>query len=246
VKDFNVSGGVLYEKTIPWAVHLESSGGVHDLGGRFPLILDSEPNLLRALFGVSCLGFPFEFDDPSLDGTLDLVDSLEEEGLIEENPVNAGKEFLEEPAFQLLGFTYYERALIHSLCLHHGYAGHVGYMAEMRPNFAFDQQGLFCPWEHCIELSPFPMGSRAEWEATLEEDRQRLAEPEVHGLTERNIEVIQARVAEGVPDWVPEEIDQELHARSCPVFGHACPGGQAQAEACRAEGHFIWARDPEE
>jgi hypothetical protein len=244
VHDHEREGSVLYEKGIHWAVHLESSGDVSDLGGRFSLILNSDATFLRALFGVSYLGFPYEFEDPSLDHAVELIEELEEKALIEEDPANDGKPFMEGPALLLRDFNYFEDILIRALCFHHGYAGQVGYMAEMRPNFAFRQQGLLCPWEHCIELSPLPMSSRAEWEESLEEDRRRLADPAAHNLSNKHIEVIQARLEEGVPEWVPEEVDYELRARSCPVFGHACPGGQAQAETCRTRGHFEWATDP--
>lgn len=232
---------VTFAKSIPWAIHLQAS---HQQGaqeqGRFSLILEANSDTLLALFAVDKMGFPFSFGDAERERAAELVEVLEEAGLIEENPVNEGKKYLEGPMFQLVDFSFYDRLLITSLCYHAGTAASLGYIGDMRPNFAFGQQGLFCPWEHCIELSPLPMRSRAEWAADLEEDKRRLADPQKYHLTEQNIEVLTARTAEGIPDWVPEVADAELAARSCFFFGHACPGGRVQANSCREQGHFEW------
>jgi hypothetical protein len=246
-RQFELKGSVSDEKAMRWAVHLRASWPRTDLGGRFPLILASDPIRLRALFAILYLGFPFEFDVESLDSAVDVHERLKEEELIEENPANTGKKFLERPALRLRDFTFYEKLLLWHLCIHEGYAGPVGYMNEMRPNFAFGVQGLVCPWEHCIELSPLPPMTRGEWEAGLEEDRRRLAEAEAQELTKDQIAVLRERVAAGVPDDAPTDVDEELEARSCPLFGHACPGGAAQARTCRANesSRFRWATETE-
>lgn len=243
-KDYKAEGEVLYEKSIRWATHLESSGDVSELGGRIQFILDAEPAVLRDLFGISTNGFPYEFDDPSLDETFAAIEELEEMGIIEEHPENVGKDVWVQPPFRLRDSNFYEELLIQSLCLRHGYAGHVGYMDDMRPNYAFGMQDLVCPWEHCIELSPIPRSTRAEYQQSLDNDRRRLENPA--GLSEQHRIILQERIDEGIPDWVPEEPDTELRARSCPLFGHACPGGRAQAEVCTANDGdvFLWADEP--
>jgi hypothetical protein len=243
-RDYRTEGSVLYEKSIRWAAHLESSGDVSDLGGRTQFILDAEPVILRDLFGIATRGFPYEFDDPTLDDTFAFIEELEEAGIIEENPANAGKDVWVEPPYRLRGFSFYEELLLKSLCLRHGFAEHVGYMDDMRANYAFEAQALTCPWEHCIELSPLPGMTRAEYEASLEDDRRRLANPA--GLSEKHRQILLERINEGIPDWMAEERDEELHARSCPIFGHACPSGRAQAEVCTANDGdvFLWADKP--
>lgn len=243
-KEYRTEGGVLYENSIRWATHLESSGDVSDLGGRSQYLLDAEPAVLRDLFGISTRGFPYEFDDPNLDDTFAAIAELEEEGVIEEHPANVGKDVWVEPPYRLRGFSVYDDLLLKSLCLRHGYAGHVGYTDNLRANYAFEMQALVCPWEHCIELSPFPRMTRGEYEASLEDDRRRLATEA--DLAEPHRQVLQKRIDEGIPDWVVEDRDEELHARSCPIFGHACPGGRTQAEVCAANDGdvFLWADKP--
>jgi hypothetical protein len=148
------------------------------------------------------------------------------------------------PILRLVGFEQLEQLLIRGLGLYHGYAGHPGYFNVIKPNFAFAQQGLVCPWEHCIELCELPPMTKAEWEECLRSDRQRLASPDAAQLTESQVALIKARIAEGVPDRAPEEADEELEAKSCPMFGHACPGGATQARVCRQNedgDSFEWA-----
>ncbi|MDB5355788.1 MAG: AAA-like domain protein [Phycisphaerales bacterium] len=244
VRDLEDGDGFTYEKIIRWSDHLESAGDFRDLGGRFHLILNRTPEDLRALFAISMHGFPYEFDDPSLDRTCEVVDRLIAEGLVEENPVPDHQDDHDGPILRLVGFEQLEQLLIAGLCLHHGYAGHLGYFNVMRPNFAFAQQGLVCPWEHCIELCDLPPMPKAEWEECLESDRQRLASPDAARLTEAQVAFIKARIAEGVPDGAPEQADEELEAKSCPIFGHACPGGATQARICRQNENgdsFEWA-----
>jgi hypothetical protein len=237
--------GILYEDAIRWAVHLERTDNLDGLSDRVPLILAAPADHLRDLFGVSYLGFPFEFEDPSLDTTIERLDALEEGGLIEENPANAGKEYLVEPAFILRDFSSFESVLIRALCFHHDYAGQTGYMNDMRPNFTYRQHGLYCPWEHCIELMPLPPMSKAEWLESREDDRRRLAASEASELDEGVLRILTERVNEDVPEWVVDEPDMQLRSRSCPVFGHACPAGEEQAQTCRRLGEFRWAVVPD-
>lgn len=234
---------VLFEKSLRWAAHLEKAGSFESLGGRYPLILNADGELLRALYSVKNAGFPFEFDDPSLGKTWDFAEDLETRGIIEVRPANDGKDVWVEPPFQLSGFDFFEGLLIESLCLTHGHGASLGYLDVMKPNYSFQWQGIVCPWEHCIELSPLPSMSRDESEASLERDRKRL---EGDDLKEEHRKILEERVAEGVPDWVVDEPDLDLRARSCPIFGHACPGGKEQADTCREnDERFEWAVPPD-
>lgn len=146
---------VLYEKSIKWASHLEELDEVSQFGGRIALILSSQPDQLRDLFAIHNFGFPFEFEDPSLGRTWEVIRLLESQGLIEpcfdDRRQHAGKKL-----FKLKRFEFFDCLLIDSLCLRHGYSGCRGYVPITQFNHAFRIQQFWCPWEHCIELFPLP------------------------------------------------------------------------------------------
>jgi len=146
---------VLYEKSIKWASHLEELDEVPEFGERTALILSSQLDQLRDLFAIHNFGFPFEFEDPSLGRTWEVIRLLESQGLIEpcfdDRRQRAGKKL-----FKLKRFEFFDCLLIDSLCLRHGYSGCRGYVPITQFNHAFRIQQFWCPWEHCIELFPLP------------------------------------------------------------------------------------------
>jgi hypothetical protein len=98
-EEFGRNGSVLYEHSVRWASHLEKSDLGSGLGGRMAIILAAGLERLRDLFAISRLSFPFEFEDEQLVETISRIECLQDEGLIEENPVEVDQEFVARSCF---------------------------------------------------------------------------------------------------------------------------------------------------
>jgi hypothetical protein len=111
----------------------------------------------------------------------------------------------------------------------------LGYSLSFEPNENWEEQGLICQYEHCIENMPLPPTPRSEqesWRAHISEGLRTGAyddRPEVKANFERVL-------AEPIPSDAPEEVDE---TGACPVFGHYCPGGVATISHCEAAREWI-------
>ena len=122
------------------------------------------------------------------------------------------------------------------LCGDRGVSGHLGYIADFRPNIAFKEQGLLCAWEHCIEFMPFPpqskqgyIGHKRHLQEMFDKDAYADKSPEAIAFLRRMLEYPIAA------DAVDGDVDPLEHG-GCPIFGHCCPGGALQAKICAGEG----------
>lgn len=154
-EDYRTDDFVLYEKSMKWASHLEKLNDTSSLGDGIRTVLSLQPDELCGLFEIDDRGFPFEFEDPSLQRTWRVIEDLEGRDLVE--PWDPGSELTaRKKLFKLKGFSFFDRLLVQSLCLRHGYSVSIGYVTIKQFNYAYQKQWLICPWEHCIELFPLP------------------------------------------------------------------------------------------
>jgi hypothetical protein len=111
----------------------------------------------------------------------------------------------------------------------------LGYSLDFDPNPDWEEQGLICQFEHCIENMPLPEIPRSEQERWRAHISKGLASgayddrPEVKESFERTLE-------EPIPDDAPEEVDE---TGSCPIFGHYCPGGQTTVNGCESAKEWV-------
>jgi hypothetical protein len=111
----------------------------------------------------------------------------------------------------------------------------LGYSLSFEPNEHWQEQGLICEYEHCIEnmpVPPIPRSEQVSWRAHVSEGLRT-------GLYDDRPE-IKARfeliLSEPIPDDAPEEVDR---TGACPVFGHYCPGGPATIRDCESAQEWI-------
>lgn len=106
----------------------------------------------------------------------------------------------------------------------------IGYSPNFSPNRHWDEQGLICEYEHCIENMPLPDIPRSEritWKMNIE---AAIAAGRYDDDPSRKA-MLTRMVAQPIPDDAPEEVDR---TGACPVFGHYCPGGEQRVQTCDA------------
>lgn len=151
-EDYKKDDFIYYEKSMKWASHLEKLTDTSSLECEVQTVLSLPLSDLLHLSAIHERGFPFEFADPSLEATYGTIKRLRSRDLIE--PWDACVEPSPRKKLRLKGFSFFGRLLVNSLCLIHGYSESIGYMPTTQFNYAYQQQWLICPWEHCIELFP--------------------------------------------------------------------------------------------
>jgi hypothetical protein len=238
---FEAGGEVLFETGDRWLAHLEKLSNLSDFSLNLQYILTADPSEIDLHFDIMNWGFPLEFDDSTLESTWDRIDELLEAERIEERSANVGKSEWVEPPYQLKDFSQDEQLLIYCLARKRGRRAGTGYVPVMRANYAFVIQPLMCPYEHCIELSPYPGPTQSELDRVAERAEQQLSNAEELGLTQeqqdglkQDLEYARTRVP------LDPETQEDLEARRCFFWGHACPAGVDQAETCRSNDDFVW------
>lgn len=106
----------------------------------------------------------------------------------------------------------------------------LGYSPNFEPNDRFEDDGLICEFEHCIENMPLPgipRSERIEWRDHVTASLER---GDYDGDPQRKAWLSRA-VAEPIPEDAPETVDT---TGACPIFGHYCPGGAKHVEGCEA------------
>lgn len=132
-----------------------------------------------------------------------------------------------------------------------------GYVPDRRYNERYDEQGLNCPYEHCIETMPLHEEEKKEavkrgMLVDLREDpafsimdKKRIMqipqeEPELY----REIRKILDK--KGIKDnecWFMPDLNSYFREfrdapNSCRLYGHQCPGGKKQVDECASKGMF--------
>ena len=130
-----------------------------------------------------------------------------------------------------------------------------GYVPDKRYNERFKEQGLNCPYEHCIEIMPLheDEGIEAVCKGRIVDLRK---DPGFHFMDKNRImqlpkeepelyrEIRKVLDEKGIKDnecWFRPDlnINEFGHSpKSCRLYGHECPGGKEQVDKCAAEGMF--------
>jgi len=106
----------------------------------------------------------------------------------------------------------------------------IGYSPNFAPNEDWEDQGLICEYEHCIEHMPLPDVPRSErlaWKSNIESS---IAEGRYDDDPARKA-MLARMTSEPIPEDAPEEVDRRA---ACPIFGHFCPGGEEHVRGCGA------------
>lgn len=144
---------VAHELIFKWGFHLESAGVDAESDIKLRQISELGDNEVVGLWAIMERGFPYDFESPSLRTSRALLTTLLRLDLVQ--PLSRlrrlgrprGKYVLKDTSFLAGCFLVY-------LCIGKGLADHLGYYARFEPNYAFREQQLYCPWEHCIEHLP--------------------------------------------------------------------------------------------
>ncbi|MBI5593249.1 MAG: hypothetical protein HY881_22540 [Deltaproteobacteria bacterium] len=233
-KSSEETGNLYYDTGIKWAAHLEAASKAGLSNPEFEAVVKADVQLLRDLFAISTVGFPHEFEDPTLAHTWSRVQSLIDQGLVKRVDPEKGEDPSRLRALAVAGLGRYQSFLADCRCLLHGYSNHVGYVDDLRPNHSFEIQGLGCPWEHCIELQPVPPMDDEVYAEWIDSLRDRLCQagnaPDTGSYCEYLIECLADASSSDV-------VADRGEGNSCPIFGHCCPGGRAQARVCQSMEH---------
>ena len=106
------------------------------------------------------------------------------------------------------------------LCKDRWNLGHVGYIPDFRPNLAFAEQDLICPWEHCIEFMPFPPQSK---EGILQHKvhLQKMFDMGAYAdKSDKEIAMLRQMLEDPIPEDAVEGDVDPLDYGGCPIFGH--------------------------
>ncbi|MFF1822723.1 hypothetical protein ACFVWG_35815 [Kribbella sp. NPDC058245] len=105
----------------------------------------------------------------------------------------------------------------------------LGYSLNFNPNENWEEFGLICKYEHCIENMSLPKTSMAEHMAWKENIEERLAQGYFDDFPDRK-DFFETILNEPIdPDDFSDNPDT---TGACPIFGHYCPGGKSTVEKC--------------
>jgi len=132
-----------------------------------------------------------------------------------------------------------------------------GYVPDKRYNERFEEQGLNCPYEHCIETMPLHEEERREVvkRGMLVDLRK---DPGFHFMNVSAIKQLPKNEPElykeirrilderGIKDdecWFMPDLNRYMREfgdapNNCRLYGHQCPGGKIQVDQCASKGMF--------
>jgi hypothetical protein len=111
----------------------------------------------------------------------------------------------------------------------------LGYSPNFNPNPNWEEAGLICQYEHCIELMPTPGVTRESHLRWREHIRTSMERGVYDDYPERK-RMFEAVLAEPIPDDLPDEVDD---TGACPIFGHFCPGGEDTVRTCKPAQEWV-------
>lgn len=220
-KGLDSGEGALYEDIMKWGTHLEH---ITKLSKTQSILLDLENCKLDSIWAIYRFGYPFSYSDDNK--TIEELEFLLNRDLIEDNNDKSKKYLVKE-------FDTFDIFFLEYLCLSRGISNHLGYIDVFKPNISFYEQGLICPWEHCIEHMPLPPMIKSEYEERINFLKEMFEKGVYENKPKEVKESFLREISEGIPEDAPDEPIVELEACKCPVFGHCCPGGIEQAMYCR-------------
>jgi hypothetical protein len=220
--------GYPYDLIMKWGRHVERLAHCAMYTGRVKEILGLANEQIDAIWSVQRFGSPFNFVDED-DGPGDVTEGDWFRDLVARGFVGKRDGALESTmeTFDLLFVIY--------LCRNRGVSGDLGYISDFRPNIAYAEQGLCCPWEHCIEFMPFPPRSKQEIIEHKKHLQQMFDKDAYADRSPEDVAFLRGMLEAPIPgDAVDRDVDP-LQYGGCPIFGHCCPGGHLQAKFCAAQ-----------
>ena len=160
-KEYQLTEEASYDIGYKWCYHLERVASFRDSEKMIYRLLNLNNNCLSALLAIKQYGYPYDFNDQNLMESEEVINYLLGESLVEKNldEADLNTESAAEPKeFNIKGFEFFDELLLFCICSIKDIGGHTGYFNFSKPNYAFNKQGLLCPWEHCIELYPLLAG----------------------------------------------------------------------------------------
>lgn len=228
--------GVSGELLSKWGSHTERAVGTPSQPELIAHLLRLKNDEIDVLWAIHRFGFPFSFAHNDSSTISDVLTSLELAGFVTKSLAADTEDLSVSHTSYTLAHDDFEYILFLSyLCQSKGVSGHLGYIPKFEPNHNWEQQGLLCQWEHCIELCPLPPITRAQHEEHVTSIKRKFDAGDYADASPERLDILRYLLESGVPDDAPEEPDLEMEAGACPVFGHVCPGGRAQADQCRVE-----------
>jgi hypothetical protein len=228
-------GSVYYDDMIKWCDLLSELNSIHPIDEKYKIIFELSELELDALWAIRRYGYPFDYQTEDLSSSQKLVNDLIDKGYVKENDNPIRKKYEYELTYDLNNLNYWQECLITALCLSKGISNHMGYIPVFVENHAYAEQMQVCWWEHCIEfmpLPPLPKSDRLEHQKFV---KDKFENGDYKDKTEDQLEFLLRIINEKIPDDAPNEKDIEMEESSCPTFGHCCPGGKEQAQACRSQ-----------
>jgi hypothetical protein len=221
--------GYPYDKIMKWGQHVEQLARCGVYIGRARDIRELTNEQLDAIWSVQRFGSPFNFVDDDNDEPVDVTEKDWFRGLVKTG-------FIGKKNGKLQSTTdTFDRLFVIYLCRHRGVSGSVGYIPDFRPNIAFAEQGLVCPWEHCIEFMPLPPLSKQQIVEHKKHLQEMFDKDAYEDKSPDDIAFLRGMLEEPIPDDAIEGDVDPLEYGGCPIFGHCCPGGILQAKFCAAQ-----------
>jgi hypothetical protein len=232
---YGTDEGVDYDLIMKWGYHTECLKDSSYLEEKYSKILQLKNIELDALWAISRFGYPFDFKSENLKESKLVIKNLLAKKLIKENENDKLKYSYRSHLYVISNLDFWDECLVVSLCISRALSYHLGYIPIFKPNHSWNLQGQACWWEHCIEFMPLPPIPKQQRIDHLKFIEEKLERGEYADKTEEHREMLREWVRKGVPDNAPEKKDVEMEKKSCPIFGHCCPDGKKQAQACRKE-----------
>jgi len=230
-KEYASKGEVLYKDIHKWGYHLENVD-TEDLTPEQKRLLELDNQYLDALWAIQRFGYPFAYSDHTLKQAKRVIQYLLDNNYIAKNKDKFKKYIGTIRKYILINTDFFDSCFLHYLCISRGISYHLGYIKTFEPNYAYEVQGITCPWEHCIEYYPLPPITKDQYVDRIKFLKEMFAKGAYDEKTEEVRTSLLAEIEQGIPEDVPEIPPTELIESSCPIFGHCCPAGKNQAMAC--------------
>lgn len=228
------TNNVLYETIFKWGDNLNKLYKTGQIPNEYRNLFELDDESLDGLWAIMRYGYPFDYLTEDLSSSKAVVSNLKQKKLIKKSKDPERQTYDCKMLYDINQLDYWQECVITYLCLSRGISDHIGYVSKMKPNYAYYKQaGVICLWEHCIEHMPLPPLSQ-EYDREVLDGLKTKLEAGDYKNEEEKIR-LQQRIEEGIDQTLREFPDWEMEEKSCPIFGHCCPGGKEQADICRAQ-----------
>jgi hypothetical protein len=232
---YGTKDGIDDELIMKWGTHIECLENSPYIEDKFSKILQLDNVELDALWAIRRFGYPFNFKSENLADSKLIIKKLIAKSLIKKNKDSKLKYLQKKILYVLDNLDFWDKSFIIYLCISRAISNSLGYIPIFTPNFSYYMQGLICQWEHCIEFMPLPPITKSEQEEHSKFIQEQFDKGEYENKSEEDKQMLRSFIEIGVSNDAPIKRDLKRGKKSCPIFGHDCPGGQKQALLCQKE-----------